>query len=174
MGVIHWCIGKVEPQSPVCATQTKKASRSETPRVELIFLSRKLDEVAFGGVSAASLLLPQATEPFPSQRGACSFVPALRFECEGICKSPRISSLVGRISTKTLERDVDPISLIGEPFEASARGGCSTEALSLIRSSHDDPSSWETGFWSMCSQSNVQRLSSLYEHGMLQLSFVLP
>lgn len=101
--------------------QTKKASRSETPRVELVFLSRKL-EVAFGGVSAASLLLPQATEPFPSQRRACSFVPALRFECEGICKNPRISLLVGRISTKTLERDVDPISLIGEPFEASARG----------------------------------------------------
>lgn len=44
----------------------------------------------------------------------------------------------------------------------------------LIRSSHDDPSSWETGFWSECGQSNVQRLSSLCEHGMLQLSFVLP
>lgn len=78
--------------------------------------------MAFGGVSAASLLLPQATEPFPSQRGACSFVPALRFVCEGICKNPRILLLVGHISTKTLERDVDPISLIGEPFGASARG----------------------------------------------------
>lgn len=33
----------------------------------------------------------------------------------------------GSYLNKTLERDVDPISLIDEPFEASVRGSCSTE-----------------------------------------------
>lgn len=66
VGVIHWCIDKVEAQSPIWATP-KKATRGENPRVELAFLYPKIFGVAaFGGVSAASLWLGAGVRAVPT------------------------------------------------------------------------------------------------------------